>query len=57
MALKQFHSSVMNRFEGHYARIQTKWDPKTEFLGKELITSTFVEQPVNELFQQRIQQT
>ena len=56
MVLKQFHGQVSDRFQGYYARIQTKWSPQTEFLGKEQITTTFVEQPVNELFQQRIQQ-
>lgn len=53
--VKQYHALIADNFEGYYARIQTKWDPKTEFLGKGDITNSFVDQPVNELFTNRIQ--
>lgn len=49
----QFHNSVAGNFEGYYSRTQTKWSKQTEFLGNDM--NTFVDQPVSELFQQRIQ--
>lgn len=54
--VRQYHASIAEHFEGYYERIQTRWDPKTEFLGKGDITNNFIDQPVNELFQKRLQE-
>ena len=51
--IHQFHNSVAGNFEGYYSRTQTRWNPQTDFLGTDM--NTFVDQPVSELFQQRIQ--
>jgi hypothetical protein len=48
----QFHDSVCNGFEGYYSKIQIKWSPKTEFLGRD--ENTFgIDQPITESFLQR----
>jgi len=49
----QFHNKVAGNFEGFYSGKQTVWSSKTAFLGHDM--DTFVDQPVNELFQERIQ--
>jgi hypothetical protein len=49
----EFHNKVAGNFEGYYSKKQTVWSPQTEFLGKD--ENCFVDQPINELFQQRRQ--
>ena len=54
--VRQYHNSVAGNFGGYYSNKQTKWSSMTAFLGQETIDQSFVDQPINELFQQRIQE-
>ena len=52
--IHDYYKKIASNFQGYYERMQTVWDSKTEFLGKPL--ESFVDQPVSELYQQRIQE-
>lgn len=51
----EYHDQVKSSFEDYYVRKDLQWSTSTEFLGKNL--DMFVDAPIPEVYQERIQQS